>query len=89
MEVPQDLRAALTQSRSINLLKFIAIKKKKTEKPEKFRYKKLDFSIQKINHATSDYDLLEKRSNRIGTVLVALGPHGTSLCPGQAAQSLN
>lgn len=40
MEVSQALRAALTQSRSINLLKFIAIKKKKTEKPEKFREKK-------------------------------------------------
>lgn len=68
MEVPQDLRAALTQSRNINLLKLIAIKKKKTEKPEKFRYKKLDVNIQKISHATSDYDLLEKRSSRIDSV---------------------
>lgn len=68
MEVPLDLRAALTQTRNINLLKFIAIKKKKTKKPEKFRYKKLDLSIQKISHATSNYDLLEKRSSRIGSV---------------------
>lgn len=60
MEVPQDLRAALAQSKSINLLEFIAIKKK-TEKPVEFSYKKLDFSIQKISHATSDYDLLEKK----------------------------
>lgn len=67
MEVSQALRAALTQSRNINLLKFIAIKKKKTEKPEKFRKKKkLDFSIQKISHAIADYDLLEKKKGQPG-----------------------